>query len=1615
MDPLMTLANSLMVAIENEDKPELTRIFVDAYLDNKLTDLVNLTVRGYDVTPLMHAIRCKADIDIIYKLVNAGADVNEENDKTPLGELLSNVIPRSTTGESRYIRYTVEVFIILLNKGVDVTQESGGKTPLELARLPHHDQVTARGKYSQQGLIDMIEQRIELEPSLMNLTDKMDNVDEEPLETLVESMKEELSKPRPESRDGKKYLQLLDTCQTYTGLTPLFFMLKHSHPPENLLTFYNLFVENYHPKTTDSGEENILDQTYDTQTPIMIFFTRFNRKTINSYNNPVDLLRKMCEDLKVGKDALTGVLRTGHRSRAEEINKRDMFGLTALDYAEAAGVQEYIDIIKEIHSNAKNGRDFGNISDPNSPFNGRPIKVGILQDIFGNDTPPSTPPHLEDFRVSPVATPEPATPEPATPGPATPRTPDGSRVSSPSSPPPNIRLADREESESPPRMMDLGDSPEPTTPTTPTTPPFSPLLRTPPTYTPPGSPPPVRAMADDDTPPRMMHLGESPSPAPADPDQIKRFFDGLKANNISDTRDVMQEAFFQNNLEALVSSTDPENEVLKKPPMVVAAESIVEYELLLLLIYNGVDINATSGDGRGPLHYLADMTSPVYLPYTLSITNSLINQGANVFMKDNNGKTALDIALEVPESNRHATFKLIIKEIEDRMDKKVQEPFQELRNIIDNVDEDPIETVVENLRKLPLTDYIVGLEDNEGLNSLMYAIKYFAEPEHLRLIYDIIISFDPDLLELTLKAKSPPMVFLDKYPNYKPETADFFSVLCSNVPDINHQDLFGLTVLDYAEKTGQQEYIDMVQAVPGAKRGKDMPPNPDQFSMFFGESAVYPEKEQGRTVLASIKRKAPQLPEDPTELENMYFAEANKLISPAVTEKDAENSLEIIDHILDKDYDLQVGMINKYIGDSGLTLLMFSTKINRALHQVIENLIATCHVYGADVLTKSKSGHTVLELAIDEENWRVVEILLNYYPLKELIQEEKDSLVIYNSLNTHYERYSEELKKLINREEALEEALEKESNEQSKEKIQKEIEKIRKEKKKLNQKINMVKILLIAVFGDLFNIVIDSSSEDNYKWLPENLNPNIVNMNFGIEDLPKDKNYIETVCMGVTHESGEAIKNNAKILEYLLKNGVRAYNSDPDHEFMSDTPLALVLYERINPSLPSAEMVRLLLDYGAQIWLQYETVTESGEYSEFLWDVIDKLKDVMDLPRPDLSEEEKVIYQEEYKKIIALMYQGIALQVILLTPKTIVYGLDDGFESKMLFQQEREKMLKNLIKFHPEAFTGYPKPTEEFEIKEINPNDSVFDIIMQDDEKIGDFLEEDRENHIVMRDYDKPDSTFLIDLTNFRNAIEVDYTPLNHGEIDEDNVPSDLIENPEYNDQIPSDPFTNPTHIRQTYDPGNPNHVPTAGKKGGRGIMFKCNKFLEHGLVTVGSVNNLVPYFDLKGVAGWGGLIPILEVYDKLLNKPVSERGQYFTYKVLDEQVNPLSGIGLIQWIGVSFSGRNRFGGRLNYVSGAHCQEGQYGNVTTIIPAKRANVVRHVRVADDDEEDDDSEIRGGKKNRSKSSTRKVAPKKRVKTAKLIKKKTVNKRKMYKNMKKHHNKTVRKMKPRKRKN
>ena len=1069
----------------------------------------------------------------------------------------------------------------------------------------------------------------------------------------------------------------------------------------------------------------------------------------------------------------------------------------------------------------------------------------------------------------------------------------------------------------------------------------------------PSTPPVVRRegreRGEGHLPPRMLNLEEEEGEDGGDsPELISRFYDAIKSDKIDDVRKTMEDAFYTNSLETLMNSTDPHDD-LENPPLVVAAEKAKDDNILFLLISNGADVNATDRNGKGPLHHLAKMANSAECDiFTIVVfIKVFINAGADVFMKDNDGKTALEIH---QRGNQY-----VINNIQKRID--VQPTFQRLYDIIDNVDEESIETVRADIGTLPVDDYILTLENSEGLSILFYAIKYFAEPKHLTPVYEVLDDAAYSggdrlqLLHLTFKGKTAPMVFLDKYPRYNPDTVAFLKTVCDdleNIDSINDQDLFGLTVLDYAEKTGQQEYIDIVRAISGAKRGKDMPPNPNERSIFYDQPAVNPE------VDALI------IPEDPQELEQLYFAEANKLISPSATREEVNHALNVTKAIFKKDPTLVI----KYIGDTGLTLL---------------------------------------KLAINKKDWLVVETLLNHYYLSQLIIEENDCIVIYNLINRDYDKYNEEKKKLIIRKEELEKALEEADVEEVKEEIQEEIKKIQEEIQEKEEKLKIVKMILNGVFSDLLQIVINSSSEDNYKWLPVPLNKQVVYMNFGIEDfLPEDNNYIKTVCMGVT-ETGEAIKNNARILEYLLKNGTHAYNSNPYHEPMEDTPLSLVLFQRTTPALPSAEMVKMLLDYGAQVYTGYAYPPGGDDSSEYTWDIIEEVEKIMDTPLSGLSDEEQGTFKKEYEKIISLLYQGIALQVILATPKSENFRFD-----------QRQNMLDNLAKFHPEAFKNYPKPAEQFEVKSIDPNERVFDMITLGDEEIRKFLNDDdgvpRANHIVMRDYDNPDSTFLIDLTNIRNAIEVDNSPLNPGDIDEDNVPPDLIENPEYDNEQPEHDLYNPTHIVQTYDPSNINHVPGPGKKGGRAIMFQCHNFLSGSIVTVGSVNNLIPYFDLKGVAGWGGLIPLMEVYDKLLNKPVDERGQYFTYKVLDQQVNPLSGIGLIQWIGDT--GRNRYGGRLNYVSGAHCQEGQYGNVTTIIPAKRAGIVR---VGEDvRDEDGDTEIRGGKKKKSRS-TRKVAPKKRVKTAKLIKKKTVNKRKMYKNMKKYHNKTVRKMRPRKRKN
>jgi ankyrin repeat protein len=1054
-------------------------------------------------------------------------------------------------------------------------------------------------------------------------------------------------------------------------------------------------------------------------------------------------------------------------------------------------------------------------------------------------------------------------------------------------------------------------------------------------------------------------------------EQREMFFESIKENNITKIRNTMVETFFDNSLENLVGSTDPESD-LEKPAIVVAAETLVDYDILQLLIFNGVHINGTDSNFRSALHYLTSMTPSESINHRIfSFAQSLIFNGIDVFIKDKDGKTALDLALEQPENKRN---KQLIEVIRDRID--VQPTYKELINIIDNVDEKPIDTVLSDLEKLPLTDYIVGVEDSEGLNSLMYAIKYFAEPQHLTSIYNLIESKEKDILELTLHGKTAPMVFLERYPVYNPETVGFLRTLINDMTSyINEQDLFGLTVLDYAEKTQQPEYISIVESILGAKRGANLPPISETSSLFLGERAIYPENilpetpSTPRTPATPATPRTPSTPRTPDpmtpdtpmspdpmtpdtpmspdpmtpgtpqtrstplappdireerqEMRSQAPPPRMGLFSEPEEEETLPDDKEELKTLLKKNIDLlkakeevikASSMIEKIIKKEPSLANEpmepeHETVIFASLYLVDGSYVQTLFLktlskVDIDPTIKNKDGKTILEKAVHDNKFGLVKKILMFFKLKDLITSFKNARDIYSNLDKKYyenvestqstknsikqanEEYQEAEEKLDNLrregkkdDEFLER--EREAKEQLK-RLENKIVELEKEKtERIEEKKNILYVL-DSMFEVMVITGLDSSSEDNYTILPDKLNKNATN----ITDFDF---YMMSICVGeFNHDefSGNAniILNDFKFFEFFLKNGYPVYQGATTD--FKNTVLGTILGRK----QLSVDMTKMALEYGSQISLLYEKDANTGE---FVNNVISNLQ------ARDGDERLKT-------EIIDLLRKGIAVQAILITPYT-------EYLDPQIFE-ERDEIIANLYEFHPEAFESYKKApgTENLTEKEINPKDETFDVIMQMDTEIGEFLEEDPDVNVVIRDYDNPASTLLIDINEIRKKIEVDFTPVNTelGEIDEASV--------------------------DMYDPSNPNHVPGAGKKGGAAVVFKCIEFLEGGFVTYNKVNNMEPYFDLKSVSVVGGLIPVLEIYSKLLLPEPAKRGQYFTYKISDKRLDPLSSISSVIYPGSS--GMNRYGGYLNYVSAAHCQEGQYGNQTTIVKAKELKV-----------------------------------------------------------------------------
>jgi hypothetical protein len=242
---------------------------------------------------------------------------------------------------------------------------------------------------------------------------------------------------------------------------------------------------------------------------------------------------------------------------------------------------------------------------------------------------------------------------------------------------------------------------------------------------------------------------------------------------------------------------------------------------------------------------------------------------------------------------------------------------------------------------------------------------------------------------------------------------------------------------------------------------------------------------------------------------------------------------------------------------------------------------------------------------------------------------------------------------------------------------------------------------------------------------------------------------------------------------------------------------------------------------------------------------------------------------------------------MLVTPFTVAQNRWNRDWKYQIKDESDVIRAKKILFEHHRSLLESGENDDDYRSIKINPKDTIFDVIMQEDTTIEEFLEEDRENHIVLRDYDNPESTFLVDITNIKNAI---------------NVPLVLGKDYEIEEY----------------------------QEGGDAVRYQCIKSGDY--PNLSSINNTSPYFNMTIVAGWGGLIPLVELFEKIIMPPASERGQFFSYKVLDKTISPIAAISVVQYLG--YPGMNRYGGTINIVSASHCQEGQEGKLVTIIKAQ---------------------------------------------------------------------------------
>lgn len=352
--------------------------------------------------------------------------------------------------------------------------------------------------------------------------------------------------------------------------------------------------------------------------------------------------------------------------------------------------------------------------------------------------------------------------------------------------------------------------------------------------------------------------------------------------------------------------------------------------------------------------------------------------------------------------------------------------------------------------------------------------------------------------------------------------------------------------------------------------------------------------------------------------------------------------------------------------------------------------------------------------------------------------------------------------------------------------------------------------------------------------------------------------------------------------------------------------------------------IKLLLERGAELNIMDEN----------LIDIIDEK-----IKHPDEEEED---YTESYNIIKGILLNAMAIQLILATPMTLkrtnptIGGVD-------LVTILLNSLLYSFKKRYPDAFKTemdtaicLSKSASSI-IKPYDTDKIVFDIATQEETNIKDYLAEDENNHIALREYNDSGNGGDILLINIQNI----KTLINDGSA----------------------------------------------------ITYKCSS-PEELLVLPQNIDNLHPYFNMQNVTAISAFLPLLELYNKLINIPVEERGQLFYYRYLPNSITMATGINNVSYMNEI----NRYNEEINVVSGLHCQKDE-GYTFTVISLHSEKELQELGCVSSE-----PTTKGGKKMTKKRAYTKKRGSKYKKMTKKPSKRSTKKRTP---MKKTHIKTIKK--------